>query len=244
MTPSNRIIARLAEEIKRANMAPLLIVHGGGSFGHPFARKYRVAEGYKRPEQLFGFSKTRQAMAALNKLVVYALVERDVPAVALQPSAFIWTRGGRIVDFDRSLILRMLDMGFVPVLYGDAVLDEIQGFAILSGDQLIANLAVSLGTSARVIVCTDVDGLYTSDPKLNSDAKFIGRIRLGELRERLGGIGGSVAMDVTGGMQGKIAELIPALEKGVGIKIINAKKTNRLYKALTSQRVKGTEVTF
>ncbi|UCH38405.1 MAG: hypothetical protein JSV76_06030, partial [Candidatus Bathyarchaeota archaeon] len=33
-TPNHSVIMRLAHEIKRANITPLVIVHGGGSFGH------------------------------------------------------------------------------------------------------------------------------------------------------------------------------------------------------------------
>jgi isopentenyl phosphate kinase len=42
-TPNNRAIIRLAGEIKRTDVKSLIIVHGGGSFGHPFAKKYEIA---------------------------------------------------------------------------------------------------------------------------------------------------------------------------------------------------------
>ena len=48
--------------------------------------------------------------------------------------------------------------------------------------------------------------------------------------------------DVTRGMLGKIIELIPAVESGVKVIIINAKRVNRLYKALKNEKVKGTEI--
>ncbi|MFH0897246.1 MAG: isopentenyl phosphate kinase [Candidatus Bathyarchaeota archaeon] len=241
LTPNNRAIVRLAEEIKRANVKPLLIVHGGGSFGHPLAKEYGIAGGYKNSRQIIGFSKTHEAMVALNSLIVDALLQENIPAVAVQPSAFILTKKGRIVNFDRNLILQMLNMQLFPVLYGDAILDITQGFSILSGDQLVTTLATNFKAS-QVIIGVDVNGLYTHDPKVNPNAKLIRKISLTELKSILGNIGKSETVDVTGGMYGKISELIPALEKGVKVKMINAKRVNRLYKALIDEEVMGTKI--
>ncbi len=240
-TINRRAIARLVEEIKCADVKSLILVHGGGSFGHPFAKQYNIASGYSEPGQLIGFAKTHQAMVTLNKLIVDTLIQSGVPAVAVQPSAFIATKRGRILDFNSGLIGRMMGMELMPVLYGDSVLDVEQGFSILSGDQLVAALATSFAAE-QIVICVDVDGLYTADPKLNPDAKLIPKISLNQLKAFDGKIGESTVTDVTGGMYGKIAELMPAVEKGVGVKIINARKINRLYKALTGQRVKGTEI--
>ncbi|MCJ7632217.1 isopentenyl phosphate kinase [Candidatus Bathyarchaeota archaeon] len=241
LTSNTKIIERLAEEIRKAALRNLIIVHGGGSFGHPLAQEYDIASGYKNSRQLVGFSKTHQAMAILNRQIVDALIQRNVPAVEVQPSAFVLTRRGRIMDFSRVLIQKMMDMSLVPVLYGDSVIDEEQGFSILSGDQLMSILATNF-QSPRIILCVDVDGLFTEDPKLHPEAKLIRKISLGELKTVLEKIGKSTLVDVTGGMHGKVTELIPALEMGVKVELVNAKKPNRLYKALLNQEVKGTKI--
>lgn len=240
-TPNLPVIERLAREIKQADIRSLIIIHGGGSYGHPAAKEYRIAEGYKGPEQLIGFSKTRQAMMALNKFIVDALVQNNIAAVSVQPSAFILTKKGRISEFNPSLIEGMLKINLVPLLYGDAVLDEALGFSILSGDQLAVNLAINL-KAKQIIIGVDVDGLYTEDPKLNPDAILIEGIKLNELRHSMKKISRARTTDVTRGMLGKILELIPAVEAGIKVKIINAKRANRLYKALRNEKVKGTEI--
>ncbi len=51
-------------------------------------------------------------------------------------------------------------------------MDSEQGFAILSGDQLIVRLAIELDAE-RVIFGSDVDGIFTSNPKLDKNAKLI-----------------------------------------------------------------------
>jgi len=46
--------------------------------------------------------------------------------------------------------------------------------------------------------------------------------------------------DVTGGMLGKIIELIPAIERGIPALIVNAAKSRNVYKALRGEKVTGT----
>jgi len=47
---------------------------------------------------------------------------------------------------------------------------------------------------------------------------------------------------VTGGMLGKMVEMIPAIEKGIKVDIVNAKNPGRVYKALNNMDVLGTKL--
>jgi isopentenyl phosphate kinase len=132
-------------------------------------------------------------------------------------------------------------MGFIPVLYGDAVFDTELGFTILSGDQLVSFLAVRFNAK-NILIGVDVDGLYDADPKKNAEAKMFDRLTLDELKNVKGLIGGSTAYDVTGGMSSKIAELMPAVEHGIPVLIFNAAKPKYIYKVLKGDRVKGTVI--
>lgn len=239
LTPNLPAIERLAREISKANVSPLVLVHGGGSFGHPVAEKYGIKEGYKDSSQIMGFSKTHQAMTKLNKLIVDSLINHNIPAVEVQPSSCVVTKAGRIQSMEEKPLKKMLKMGFVPVLYGDAVLDSETGFAILSGDQLVSSLAINLNAD-RIIVGVDVNGLHTADPKTDPSARLIQRITLEELKNLKHKIEGSKVTDVTGGMLGKMLELTSAVEHGIRTIIVNATKPNRVYKALKGEKVVGT----
>lgn len=238
-TANQQVIENLAGEIAEARTSRLIVVHGGGSFGHHFAKKYAINEGFKDSSQIVGFAETHEAMTVLNGLVVKALICNNIPAVSLAPSSFILTKLGRIEKLDISVIAKLLDMNFVPVLHGDAVLDSEKGFAILSGDQLIAKLAIMLAAE-RIVIGVDVDGLYTSDPKVDSSAVLIPHITLEELRSSQSWTERAKVTDVTGGMHGKIIELIPAIEHGVRTVIVNATKRGYVRKALCSETVTGT----
>lgn len=236
---NRRIIERLAKEIEDAKTPRLIIVHGGGSFGHPLAKKYTLNYGYSDPAQIFGFAETHEAMTVLNGMIVKALIQHNIAAVAVSPSSFIITKHGRIQGLNTNVIAKMQEMDFVPVLYGDTVLDLEQGFAILSGDQLTARLAIELGAE-RIIIGVDVDGLYTADPKKDFSAKRVKRTTAEELAKFGRGTEVATVTDVTGGMHGKIIELIPAIEQGVRAMIVNAKKHDTVRKALCNETVAGT----
>jgi isopentenyl phosphate kinase len=241
LTPNVDAIRRLAEEISRAEVYPLIIIHGGGSYGHPLASKYGIAEGFKEASQAFGASETHQAMVTLNDLLVKSLLACGLPAFSISPSSFIVTRNGRIQDLNDEVLRVMLGSGLIPVLYGDVVMDSERGFAILSGDQIAAALAVKL-KAERVIMGVDVDGLYDSDPKGNPDARLITHISAGELPQVLRQAGPSRVPDVTGGMMGKILELKAAVENGVRVLIINALSPKNVYRALKGEDVVGTRI--
>ena len=235
------VINRLAEETQRANLKNLIIVHGGGSFGHPTAQKYGIKDGLKEETQKLGFAETHHVMTVLNGLVMDALVWHNIPAVSVTPSSCVVTENGRIKTFDALALKMLLRMGFVPVLYGDATVDEKLGFTVLSGDQIISYLAITLG-ACKIVMGVDTDGIYDADPKLSKNAKLYPRLNLEELRRIKSKIGVSTAADVTGGMLGKVTELVPAVEQGIPVEIVNASKPNRVYKALRGEPVEGTVI--
>jgi isopentenyl phosphate kinase len=117
-------------------------------------------------------------------------------------------------------------------------LDKV--FTILSGDQLVARLAVALNAE-RIIIGVDVDGLCTADPhELNSAATLIKHAYPKELKKMHRWIEKARVTDVTGGMYGKIIELIPAIEHGVKAIIVNATKQGFVRRALCNEKVRGT----
>lgn len=240
------VLRRLSREIAESRLGSLLVVHGGGSFGHPYAKAYGLAEGRRGGGigDIQGVSKTREAMVRLNSLVVEALSEAGIPAAGFQTSALASTRKGGISTLNLRPLITFLRLGGVPVLYGDVVFDSILGFTILSGDKLSAALALKL-KSPRLIMGVDVDGVYTSDPKVDPEAKLVRRIRIGRggFKAVLAGLKGSRSVDVTGGMRQKILEVKGYASKGGRVLIVNALKPGLIAEALRGRRVRGTLIT-
>jgi isopentenyl phosphate kinase len=124
------------------------------------------------------------------------------------------------------------------VIYGDVVLDldESIKIAVLSGDQIVKYLAENLRPE-RVIMASDVDGIYNKNPKINPDAELLKVVTSNEQIEL---IKNNQTVDVTGGMSGKLTELLELANLGVESEIINANKFNIIKNALNGEKVTGT----
>lgn len=240
-TLDDKNLVRIANEISDSSYEKLVIVHGAGSFGHPFAKKYGIGDKIKDDQDLWnkmlGFSITQHGVKELNGLVCEYLRIHGVLSVSVHSSSFILTKNKRIYSANLDLIRRYLDLGFVPVLYGDVVLDldESIKMAVLSGDQIVKYLAENLRPE-RVIMASDVDGIYSKDPKSNPDAQLLEVVTSPEQIE----LKNTQTSDVTGGMWGKLTELLELASLGVESEIINANKFNIIKKALNGEKVIGT----
>lgn len=236
-------LKRIAGEIAESTNQKLIVVHGAGSYGHPLAKKYEIGDEIRNKEDLerkmMGFSLTQQSVKELNGLVTEHLRREGTLSVSVQPSSFILTENKRIKRAEVTLIKRYLELGFVPVIYGDVVLDEDERIqmAVLSGDQIIKYLAENLDAK-RVILATDVDGIYNKNPKKYSDAHLIETVSSLKQMET----GEETSTDVTGGMGGKISELLELLELGIESEIINANTEDNIRKALNGENVTGTRI--
>lgn len=221
----------LAKEIKRANKE-IILIHGAGSFGHILAEQYSLNQGYKNKEQLVGFSSTHAMVQKLNLLVLDSLINEDIPAVSIPPHAVIKLNNHRILKIDYNIFQDYLKKGFTPVTFGDVVLDEKLGFSICSGD-LLGQLLAEQFKPDKVIFAIDEDGLYTSNPKIDKNAKLISATTFDEL-EQFKTLADTHA-DVTGGMGGKIETIKKISKLGIDIILLNGNKPDRLYKTLNGE---------
>ncbi len=236
-----KVIDQLGEELASVD-EDLVLIHGGGSFGHPVASEYDINSGYKREEQLMGISKTHQAMEKLNSRIVESLLDAGRPAMAVQTSACTIVEDDEIVDMELRNIEKLVDLGVVPVLYGDSVPDLEKGMTILSGDQLLAYMAERMGAS-EVILGTDTDGIYTSDPKISINADLIPRINADNWDRLSKLVNFSSPKDVTGGMRNKVEVLIDLAKKGIDSQVVNATEPKNIQLAIGTNKRIGTKIT-
>lgn len=202
----------------KRDVPQVVVVHGAGSFGHFQAREHGVSKGASDPAFSWrGFGLTRASVCRLNGLCLDALLDAGVAAVGASPFAdFGATRGRGVVPAAarrRGLarVRELLRRGMVPVLHGDAVLDELQGASILSGDVLVDLLSDALRPKLCVFL-TDVAGVFDRPPSEPGAALIprlvVGRdgtMRLPETSES--------AHDVTGGIRAKL-EAAAAIARG------------------------------
>lgn len=181
-----------------ADVDGLVIVHGGGSFGHYNASEYGVdtSSGTHDPVAI---DTIHGAMTTLNRFVLDRLLERGVPAVPVHPFSTAFRGSDGDVRLPTGQVATMLGEGFVPVLHGDLVSHAGEGATVVSGDELVTELSGTLSAD-RIGLCSTVPGV------LDADETVIDRIDSFETVEAV--LGGSDATDVTGGMAAKVRALL------------------------------------
>lgn len=176
----------------------LVIVHGGGSFGHHNASEHGVTttEGTRDAGAVL---EIHGAMTTLNRFVLSRLHDRDIEAVPIHPFSGASRDGEGTLELPTGQITTLLEEGFVPVLHGDLVAHAGAGATVVSGDELVVDLAEALAAD-RIGLCSTVPGV------LDEDDAVIDRIADYDEVESV--LGESDATDVTGGMAAKVQALL------------------------------------
>ena len=129
----------------------------------------------------------------------------------------------------RNTFMSLIDMGIIPIVNeNDSVAtDELEGNKIGDNDQLSAIVAKIINAD-KLIILTDIDGLYDKNPATNSDAKKINTVELitDEIKAMAGGRGSSRG---TGGMATKILAAEIATEVGIDVQIISGENPETIY---------------
>jgi isopentenyl phosphate kinase len=191
-------IAETAASPPETGPASLVLVHGGGSFGHHHASEHGVTttEGTHDPAAVLA---VHGAMATLNRFVLDRLTTRAVPAVPVHPFSAASRDESATLTLPTDQIATLLDEGFVPVLHGDGVAHATRGVTVLSGDELVTALAEALDASA-VGLCSTVPGVLDETDSVIE--------QIASLDDVADVLGGSDTPDVSGGMAAKVRTLL------------------------------------
>jgi isopentenyl phosphate kinase len=203
-TPRLNTINRLASEISaalaRKPALRLVLGHGAGSFGHVSAQEHGTRAGVRTQEEWRGFAEVWWDAATLNRMVMEALRSAGLPVIGLAPSASVTAHDGRVDRWDLYPLKAALREGLLPVVYGDVIFDAHRGGTILSTEDLFAYLARELHPS-RILLAGIEPGVWADYPDCT---KLVHEITPENIAEIAMGLGGSVAPDVTGGMESKV----------------------------------------
>jgi len=242
-TIRRRTVERLAAEIvdASARVRPALIVgHGGGSFGHFAAERYRLNRGKLRRDQFPGVSITQDRAAALHRMVVGALIAAGGLPFSLAPSSVVVARAGRIGGFRFAPVHPALEMGLLPVTHGDVVLDREWRASICSTETMFLALARSLARTGyiirRILWLGETEGVY------DVNGATIPRLRRAEIPAVLAGVAGAAGTDVTGGMAHRLSAAAAFARRGVESWILDGRVPGRMTDALRGRNVPGTRV--
>lgn len=225
LTPNRNSIKKIAAVLKNAK-EPLVIVHGGGSFGHYWSVKYDMHTKPQRHEAR-GVAAVKNSMVELNSIVLGSFLESGLKPYGLPPTDFMI--GNKPLAVKVREIPKIAKAGLTPVSYGDAMWFGKGKFYILSGDRIMGILSKLLRPRLAIFV-TNVDGVY---------ADMRSKRLLSEItREKP--VTSEVPMDVTGGMSRKIKEAFEISKGGTDVFFVNGNAPKRIINAINGKSLEGT----
>lgn len=131
----------------------------------------------------------------------------------------------------------LIEMGIIPIVNENdtCAVDELDGDKIGDNDTLSAMVA-EIVNADLLIMLTDIDGLYTSNPRKNADAEKIDLVTeiTDEIRTMAGGSGSDRG---TGGMMTKIVAADLAMSNGIDCCIMNGEKPKRMYDLFEGKKI-------
>jgi len=229
--------ARLCAEMAASGRG-LIMVHGAGSFGHVLAKQYQLKGGLQDFRQIPAVAQVQHDVRELSLLVTEQMIKVGIPAVSVPPGSCFVMENDRLIVNDPEPIKALAHIGVMPVLFGDVVADRSKGFGICSGDQAMEALA-RIFRPDMVVFVSDVDGLYTADPKKDKDAKLIPEVQ----RDMLDKLDSELAVaDVTGGIRGKVEEMLNICGESGECILVNGTVPGRLLSLLKGEDVPCTKV--
>ncbi len=183
----------------------------------------------------------KQVAAAVGQSTLMRAYERSFEILDKKVAQALLTRedfSDRVRYLNsKNTLITLLSYGIIPVVNeNDTVATDEIKFG--DNDQLAA-LVSGLIDAERLIILSDVEGLYSADPKSNADAKLICYVDAvtSELISIAGGTGSAIG---TGGMYSKILAAKKALSHGIKVNIISGRKKG-LIASLVSGVHQGTE---
>lgn len=190
----------------------ILAGNGGGSFAHYTVLKHAGACSKVR------LVKCQESTRILNRIVVDYLVENGILATSVQTSSIIHydVRSRKYEVFTRPLET-LMSLGVIPVVYGECI--PTTGEPIIVSTEKVFELISEHIKPKRIVLLTDVSGVYTCDPKTCRDPVMIDRITPSNVAQVLEVLKQGAFVDATGGMFSKV-KFMASLAERLGIQIV------------------------
>ncbi len=213
-------LCKVISDIKNAGHEIILVSSGAIGMG---VGKLNLKE---RPSDIAG----KQAAAAVGQCELMYIYDKEFATHNHTVAQILLTAPDlkcedRHKKFENTL-MRLLELGVLPIINEN---DTIATEEIVFGDNdtLAAEVAVSIGAELLILL-SDIDGLYTGNPRDDADAELIPAVY--ELTEDIMALGGKAGSSLgTGGMQTKLKAAGIVTSAGCDMIIANGSYPERLY---------------
>ena len=180
----------------------------------------------------------KQACAAIGQARLMMTYERIVAEYNQVTAQILLTKNTVVDNLNRynahNTFTQLLKMGVIPVVNEN---DTVATYELeLDNDTLSAIVAALIGADLLILL-SDIDGLYTDDPRKNPDAKFVDLVE--ELNDShmnmaKNSTGSSVG---TGGMNTKLTAARIATRAGADMLIANSRDVRIIHRLMDGQNL-------
>ena len=189
-------------------------------------------------EQKPATKELKQACAAVGQASLMTMYQRLFAEYGIKVAQILMTKNTMINDKSRrnarNTFSELLKLRVIPIVNeNDTVAtDEIE---FGDNDTLSAIVAALVGADLLILL-SDIEGLYTDNPRLNPEAKFIDTVEF--IDEKIIAMGKGVGSDVgTGGMATKISAARIANDSGADMIIAGSSDLEVIGRILEGEQV-------
>ena len=213
-------LCKVMSDLKNAGHEVILVSSGAIGMG---VGKLGLSE---RPKDM----PTKQAAAAVGQCELMYVYDKQFSEYGHNIGQILLT-GDDIENEERNknfrnTLHRLLELRVLPIINEN---DTVSTAEIAVGDNDTLAAIVALEADADLLILlSDIEGLYTADPRKNPDAKLIREVR--EMTDEIRALGGGAGSGLgTGGMQTKLRAASMCMERGIDMIITRGDRPALLY---------------
>lgn len=226
-------LVRILCDIHNSGKDVILVSSGAIAVG-------RMAIGLdERPDEL----PVKQACAAIGQARLMMIYQKIFAEYSQITAQVLMTKYSIINEISRqnaeNTFKELLKLGAIPVVNENDTIstDEIRHVQTFGDNDRLSAIVSCLIGADLLILLSDIDGLYTDDPKSNSSAEFIGEVS--EVDDKLFNMGKSTSSSNvgTGGMSAKLSAAKIATYSGADMVITNADNLDNIAAIINGDNV-------
>lgn len=180
----------------------------------------------------------KQACAAIGQAQLMMIYQKLFSEYGHRAAQVLMTKNTMVNDLSRknaeNTFEELLLLGAIPIVNEN---DTVSTYEIEFGDNdTLSAVVTALVHGDLLLLLSDIDGLYTDDPRKNSEAVFIETVE--ELDDQLMNMGKGSSSDVgTGGMATKLSAARIATAAGADMIIANGEDFHVVHKIIQGTNI-------
>ncbi len=177
----------------------------------------------------------KQACAAIGQARLMMIYQKLFAEYNHTTAQILMTKHTIVDDVNRrnahNTFTELLKMGVIPVVNENDTVAVHEVEDTIGDNDFLSAIVASLVGADMLILLSDIDGLYTDDPRANKNAKFISHVE--DIKDVMGMGKDTTGSNIgTGGMSAKLHAATVAVNAGADMVIANGKDVSVIHKIM------------